>query len=119
MPDCRWNRVPGGTCFLAADPRHRRSDLPNTRIDALRASVRATRARHPFHIDACCSLPFHDEKTGGDSSGCAMVVWLALGNDDMSRLESPPSQDAPDWRSEVFAVLVVVVTLLMLPWQHF
>ena len=59
MPDYRRNRVPGGTYFFTVNLRSRRSRLLVTEIDALRAAVRAARARQPFHIDAWVVLPDH------------------------------------------------------------
>ena len=59
MPNYRRNRVPGGTYFFTVNLRDRRSDLLVTGIEALRSAVRATRARHPFHIDAWVVLPDH------------------------------------------------------------
>jgi putative transposase len=59
MPNYRRNWVPGGTYFFTVNLRDRRSDLLVVEIEALRSSVRATRARHPFHIDAWVVLPDH------------------------------------------------------------
>ena len=59
MTSYRRNRVPGGTYFFTANLRDRRSDLLITEIEALRSAVQATRARHPFHIDAWVVLPDH------------------------------------------------------------
>ena len=59
MPNYRRNRVPGGTYFFTVNLRDRRSDLLISEIEALRLSVRTTRARHPFHIDAWVVLPDH------------------------------------------------------------
>jgi putative transposase len=59
MPDYRRNRVPGGSYFFTVNLRDRRSDLLVVEIDALRGAVRATRACHPFHIDAWVVLPDH------------------------------------------------------------
>jgi len=59
MPNYRRNRVPGGTYFFTVNLRDRSSDLLVAEIEALRGSVRATRARHPFHIDAWVVLPDH------------------------------------------------------------
>jgi putative transposase len=39
--------------------RDRASDLLVREIDLLRAKARATKARHPFHIDAWVVLPEH------------------------------------------------------------
>jgi putative transposase len=59
MPDYRRNRVPGGTYFFTVTLRDRSSDLLVTQIDALRAAVRRTAAKSPFHIDAWVVLPEH------------------------------------------------------------
>ena len=59
MPNYRRNRVPSGSYFFTVNLRDRRSDLLVAEIEALRSSVRATRARHPFHIDVWVVLPDH------------------------------------------------------------
>ena len=59
MPDYRRNRVPGGTYFFTVNLLERRLSLLTDHIEALRAAVRRTRARHPFHIDAWVVLPDH------------------------------------------------------------
>jgi putative transposase len=59
MPDYRRNRVPGGTYFFTVNLRDRRSVLLVTEIERLRAAVRWTRLRRPFHIDAWVVLPEH------------------------------------------------------------
>jgi putative transposase len=59
MPDYRRNRVPGGTYFFTVNLRDRTSELLIAEIDALRAAVRWTRLRSPFHIDAWVVLPEH------------------------------------------------------------
>jgi putative transposase len=59
MPDYRRNRVAGGSYFFTVNLLDRRSDVLITRIGALRDAVRATRALHPFHIDAWVVLPDH------------------------------------------------------------
>jgi len=59
MPDYRRNRVPGGTFFFTVNLLDRSSELLITHIDLLRAAVRGTRARAPFHIDAWVVLPEH------------------------------------------------------------
>lgn len=59
MPDYRRNRIAGGTYFFTVNLLDRRSDLLVAQIDALRAAVRAVRARTPFHIDAWVVLPDH------------------------------------------------------------
>ncbi|SDI01401.1 putative transposase [Pseudomonas benzenivorans] len=59
MSAYRRARVPGATYFFTVNLRDRHSDLLVREIDLLRASVRATKARHPFHIDAWVVLPEH------------------------------------------------------------
>ena len=59
MPDYRRHRVPGGTYFFTVNLRDRRCDLLTAEIDRLRAAIRQTRTRHPFHIDAWVVLPDH------------------------------------------------------------
>ena len=53
MSRYRRAQVPGATYFFTVNLRNRRSDLLVRHIDLLRETVRATRERHPFHIDAC------------------------------------------------------------------
>ena len=57
MSDYRRARVPGACYFFTVNLRDRSSDLLVREIDLLRATVRATRQRHPFHIDAWVVLP--------------------------------------------------------------
>ena len=59
MSNYRRARVPGATYFFTVNLRDRSSDLLVREIDLLRATVRATRQRHPFHIDAWVVLPEH------------------------------------------------------------
>ncbi|WP_312255967.1 REP-associated tyrosine transposase [Stutzerimonas nitrititolerans] len=59
MSRYRRARVPGATYFFTVNLLNRRSDLLVRHIDLLRATVRATLARHPFHIDAWIVLPDH------------------------------------------------------------
>jgi len=59
MPNYRRFLLPGGTYFFTVVLRDRRSDLLTRHIDALRVSVRETRARYPFLIDAWTVLPEH------------------------------------------------------------
>jgi putative transposase len=59
MPDYRRMRIPGGTYFFTVALRDRRAEWLVTEIETLRAAVRATRTRHPFHIDAWVVLPDH------------------------------------------------------------
>jgi putative transposase len=59
MPDYRRNHVPGGTYFFTVTLLDRSSGLLVSHIDALRDSVRRTRNRAPFHIDAWVVLPDH------------------------------------------------------------
>lgn len=59
MSSYRRARVPGATYFFTVNLRDRQSDLLVREIELLRATVRATRERHPFHIDAWVVLPEH------------------------------------------------------------
>ena len=59
MPNYRRARVPGASYFFTVNLRDRTSDLLIREIDLLRETVRATKARHPFHIDAWVVLPEH------------------------------------------------------------
>jgi putative transposase len=59
MSDYRRARVPGACYFFTVNLRDRSSDLLVREIDLLRATVRATQQRHPFHIDAWVVLPEH------------------------------------------------------------
>jgi len=52
MSHYRRARVPGATYFFTVNLLNRRSDLLVRHIGLLRKTVRATRSRHPFHIDA-------------------------------------------------------------------
>ncbi|SIQ22798.1 MULTISPECIES: REP-associated tyrosine transposase [Acidiphilium] len=59
MTDYRRNRVPGGTYFFTVNLHDRRLNLLTENIESLRAAIRKTRARLPFHIDAWVVLPDH------------------------------------------------------------
>lgn len=59
MPNYRRARVPGATYFFTVNLHDRCSDLLIREIDLLRETVRATKVRHPFHIDAWVVLPEH------------------------------------------------------------
>ncbi|ARU89794.1 transposase [Pseudomonas sp. M30-35] len=59
MPNYRRARAQGATYFFTVNLRDRKSDLLIREIDLLRTTVRATKARHPFHIDAWVVLPEH------------------------------------------------------------
>ncbi|SHM20457.1 REP-associated tyrosine transposase [Phytopseudomonas punonensis] len=59
MPNYRRARVPGATYFFTINLHDRHSNLLIREIELLRETVRATRARHPFHIDAWVVLPDH------------------------------------------------------------
>ena len=59
MPHYRRARVPGATYFFAVNLRERNLDLLVRHVDLLRTTVKATKARHPFHIDAWVVLPQH------------------------------------------------------------
>lgn len=60
-PFSRYRRaqVPGATYFFTVNLLNRRSDLLVRQTDLLRETVRATRSRHPFHIDDWVVLPDH------------------------------------------------------------
>ncbi len=59
MPDYRRNRIPGGTYFFTVNLLERSLSLLTDHVETLRAAVRQTRSRHPFHIDAWVVLPDH------------------------------------------------------------
>lgn len=59
MPNCRRNRVPGGTYFFTVNLLDRSSNLLVAHVDALRECVRAVRVARPFRIDAWVVLPDH------------------------------------------------------------
>jgi len=59
MPNYRRNRVPGGTYFFTVNLLERRKRLLVDHIDELRISIRKTRHKNPFHIDAWVVLPDH------------------------------------------------------------
>lgn len=59
MSDYRRARVSGATYFFTVNLRDRSSDLLVRKIDLLHDTARATRSRHPFHIDAWVVLPEH------------------------------------------------------------
>lgn len=59
MPNYRRARVPGACYFFTVNLRDRSSNLLIREIDLLRETVRATRLRYPFHIDAWVVLPEH------------------------------------------------------------
>ncbi|HLV18988.1 MAG TPA: transposase [Pseudomonas sp.] len=59
MPNYRRARAPGATYFFTVNLWDRSSDLLVRHIDLLREAVGATRARHPFRIDAWVVLPDH------------------------------------------------------------
>ena len=59
MSRYRRAHVPGATYFFTVNLLNRRSDLLVRHVDLLRETVRATRSRHPFHIDAWVVLPDH------------------------------------------------------------
>ena len=59
MVGYRRNLVPGGTYFFTATLADRYSTMLTQHVDALRASVRTIRHRHPFQIDAAVILPDH------------------------------------------------------------
>jgi putative transposase len=59
MPNYRRAFVSGGCWFFTVNLFDRKSRLLVENIDDLREAVRATRLRHPFHIDAMVVLPNH------------------------------------------------------------
>ena len=60
MPDYRRYRIPGGTYFFTVNLLERNpNDLLIRHIDILRQTVKETRKRWPFHIDAWVVLPDH------------------------------------------------------------
>lgn len=59
MPEHRRLRVPGGTYFFTVTLLDRAGDLLVRHVGVLRAAVRRTRERAPFHIDAWVVLPEH------------------------------------------------------------
>ncbi|MCQ4273721.1 transposase [Pseudomonas kuykendallii] len=59
MSRYRRARVPGATYFFTVNLRNRKGDLLTRHIALLRETVRITKARHPFHIDAWVVLPEH------------------------------------------------------------
>ncbi len=59
MSNYRRAQVPGATYFFTVNLRNRSSDLLVRQVALLRECVRATRSRHPFHIDAWVVLPEH------------------------------------------------------------
>ena len=74
MPDCRRNRVPGGTYFFTVNLLERQQDVLVRSVDLLRDAVRMVRAARPFQIDAWVVLPEHMHS-----------IWtLPLGDSDYS-----------------------------------
>ena len=59
MPDYRRLRIPGGCYFFTVNLLDRDNSLLIDRIELLRESVRITKQRKPFHIDAWVVLPEH------------------------------------------------------------
>jgi putative transposase len=59
MPNYRRPRVPGATWFFTVNLADRRRRLLVERVNELRAAVRYTQHRFPFHIDAMVILPDH------------------------------------------------------------
>ncbi|MFT3736439.1 MAG: transposase [Rhodocyclaceae bacterium] len=59
MPAYIRHRPPGGTWFFTHNLLDRSSGLLVEHIDLLRESVRAVKAKRPFHIDAWIVLPDH------------------------------------------------------------
>ena len=74
MSNYRRNRVPGGTYFFTVNLLNRKSNLLIDQIDLLRESIRKTKVKKPFHIDAWVVLPEH-----------LHCIWtLPAGDDDFS-----------------------------------
>ncbi|RUM94465.1 MAG: hypothetical protein DSZ28_03035 [Thiothrix sp.] len=71
MPDYRRLYIPGGCYFFTVNLLDRNTALLVERIDLLRESVRATKQRKPFHIDAWVVLPEHMH-----------CIWTLPPNDD-------------------------------------
>ena len=73
MPDYRRNRIPGGCYFFTVNllERHRNTLLTDE-IQMLRAVVKQTKDRHPFHIDGWVVLPEHMH----------FILTLPTGDDD-------------------------------------
>lgn len=59
MPDYRRARVPGGTWFFTVNLLERRTSLLVDNIEWLNTSIRRTKRRHPFRIEALVVLPDH------------------------------------------------------------
>ena len=55
----RRNFVPGGSFFFTVNLAKRQTNLLTERIDLLRESIRYTRARRPFTLEAIVVLPEH------------------------------------------------------------
>ena len=59
MTTYRRNFVPGGSFFFTVNLANRQTSLLTERIHLLRESIRYTRARRPFTLDAIVVLPEH------------------------------------------------------------
>ncbi len=59
MTNYRRNWVNGGCYFFTVNLNDRNSNILVAEVSTLREAVRATLARHPFHIDAWVVLPDH------------------------------------------------------------
>ena len=60
MSNYRRNCVPGGTYFFTVNLLERQqSSLLIDEIDLLRAVIKQTKSKHPFHIDGWVILPDH------------------------------------------------------------
>jgi len=59
MPNYRRYRIPGGCYFFTVNLLERNKTLLVDHIDLFRESVRITKQRYPFHIDAWVILPDH------------------------------------------------------------
>ncbi|MES9905337.1 MAG: transposase [Sedimenticola sp.] len=74
MPDYRRNRVPGGCFFFTVNLLDRKRSLLLSHIGELKAAIRKTHQKRPFHIDGWVVLPDHMH-----------CVWtLPTGDDDYS-----------------------------------
>lgn len=96
MPNYRRMHVPGGTYFFTVNLLERRRRLLVERVDALRASFRATHAVRPFELLAIVVLPDH-----------LHCVWrLPIGDADnanrWAQIKSGFSRRLPieEWRSD-------------------
>jgi len=59
MPNYRRYRIQGGCYFFTVNLLERKKTLLVDNVDLFRESVRVTKQRYPFHIDAWVILPDH------------------------------------------------------------